>query len=185
MTDMIDTAEVERREPDYSAGGEYAFPAGQVGRHNTPVEDLGELPHTGRPTAISIETRKLVVVEWGSIAAGPVVADGTGLADIDLGRVPANQWWLLDSLQVRGGAAGNALVYDAGQVGAVNDLDLIAAGVMAGPAFVASILPPACYIKPGRQVIVRTIGAGAAASITARMLYRIATLAYGQQLVTA
>lgn len=185
MTDQLDTAIVTPEEPDYpaimgTAENPAPWPTPPTGRYPTGVEQLAELPPDGLAVPISIETRKMVVVDYSSIALSGAT-DGTGGVDIDLGRVPANQWWVIDQLVVRGTAAGGFLLYDAGQVGVLNDSDLLASGVLASPAFAGQVSLSGVYVKPGRQLLLRTIGAGNSSTVTVRVLYRIATLAFGEQ----
>lgn len=175
-------ADVERREPEYTTPPDYPIdPLPEaVGQHDTTVVGLTELPRGGRRVPFAGETRKLVVVEYGQ-QAGQVTLDGTGYGTVDFGTVPSNEYWLLDNVVGRAGAAGNVHVYERGSTAATNPLDLVAAMVLSAPAFTAMAGPSETRLAPGSHVIGEIVGGGAAALASLKIMYRVAILVVGSQ----
>lgn len=187
-TEPLQHANRERREPDYTTTDQYPNLADVSETIETPSkylrqEDLqfDDSPHNLiRPVPISIETRKLVVVEYGQ-QAGTVTLDGSGNGQIDFGFIPPNQWWLIDNVIHHGGAAGNGVLYERGAVGQVIDSDLFYCVTLSGPNFMASGYPNQEVLRPGSKVIAGFFGAGAAAAGMCKIKYRVAVMTPGRQ----
>lgn len=173
----VEHATIERREPDYSTGGDYPFPGHPDPHMAEPAESLAYLPPSGRRVPIAQEPRELVTIDYGEQAVG-FVLDGSGAGEAAIGPVPANQWWLLDTVIANAAAAGNVLVYldSSAAPGAV-----VWADVLAGPGFWKASGPANYLVKPGRTLVCRIVGGGAAGAALVKVAYRIAVYRAGEQ----
>lgn len=183
-TAPVEVADVERREPQYTTIEDHPPTVEDVNtrhyQYGHEFEDLATLPRDGRRVPFAAEARKLVVMDYGQ-QTQTATLDGTGAGTFDFGGVPTDQWWILDNVVARAGAAGSALLYERGSVSALNDQDLIYAKVLLGPAFALSDYPNETVLRPGSHPIGAMVGGGAAAAATMRIMYRVALLVGGSQ----
>jgi hypothetical protein len=182
-------AEKHRREPLYPTGDDYdeevVLPTAE-GEHKHGGEDID--PYTYPPALlrrvpVAIETRKLVIVEYGQQAL-QVTLDGTGSGQVDFGIIAPNQWWIIDNIIAAvpaGGAAGNVYLYERGAVGQVNVMDLVFAKVLLGPQFAVSDYPNTVVLRPGAHVVGGFGACGNGALATYKLMYRVAVMTPGQQ----
>lgn len=182
MSDLYEThplehADVERREPDYSTGGDYPFPGHPDPHTPGPAESLAYLPASGRRVPVAVEPRELVTLDYGEQSAA-ITLDGSGNGEATIGPVPANQWWILDNVIANAAAAGNVLVYldSSSAPGAV-----VWADTLAGPGFWKASGPANYLVKPGRVLVCRIVGGGVSGAAFVKVAYRIAVYRTGEQ----
>jgi|SRR5215831_14354330 len=185
-TEPVEVAHGDRREPFYGTTDVYGSEA--LGTEETGPQYLEESDlafdksplHVLRAVPVAIETRKLVVVEYGQQAL-QVTLDGTGAGQVDYGIIPPNQWWIIDNVIGAAGAAGNITLYERGAVGQINPMDLIYAKTLNAPGFVVSDFPNAEILRPGAHVIGGFIGCGNNAVATHKIKYRVCVMTPGRQ----
>lgn len=185
-TEPVEVAEERKREPFYGTTDNFGSEA--IGTRETDDAFLEEADlafsksplHAVRAVPVAIETRKLVVVDYGQQAL-QVTLDGSGNGQVDFGIVPPNQWWIIDNVVGAAGAAGNVVLYERGNVGTVNPMDLIYAKTLNAPGFVVSDFPNAEILRPGAHLIGAFIGCGAAAVGTLHVKYRVCVMTPGRQ----
>ena len=124
-----------------------------------------------------IERAEAVVLAY-EVAAGDVVADAAGDAELRFGPPPAGHMWLLEAMvvHVAGSPGSSCSVY----VGQARSIDLVA-GTTKGDLDTADQDPP-IYVPGGSEVLVVWAGAelaGVGQTCTARLQYRVARLEAG------
>lgn len=178
-------AEVETREPEYTTTDTEHIAVRTIPAkppYPPEFETLAELPRMGRRVPFAAETRNLITVDFGQ-QVQTATLDGTGLGTFDFGNVPTNEYWVVDTIVARAGAAGSMHLYERGSASAVNPQDLVWADLLAGPGFSKASAPNEIVLRPGAHPIGEIVGGGAAAVATMRILYRVALLVIGEQKV--